>query len=231
MKNVMGILLLVVILSTAVYAEGLSLQLKRTNPGIAGQKNAEIIFDVVNTDLTHKIEGFIWCKSPDDAVISSTMGAGTGSGAQYVSPKFFMDEGPSQKSLSLTIDSDTEGDKRTGCMLKYIPYKETEEQIEQIEDYNGTELRKIVTVVDKKYQKMNAKYVDEPEDTFYRELRLDKTVPFVKGISNPECPEGDTECKVEDIKVKKSDLSLILLGGGIVVIVFLLLILVFRRRS
>ncbi|MBD3248520.1 hypothetical protein GF336_00560, partial [Candidatus Woesearchaeota archaeon] len=98
-KELVMLVLMALVLASNVYAEGLSLQLKRTNPGIAGEKSAEIIFDVVNTDMTHELEGFIWCRSPDDVAISSTMGAASGSGAQYVSQKFFMDEGPSQKAI------------------------------------------------------------------------------------------------------------------------------------
>ena len=85
---------------------------------------SELIFDVVNTDFDHKIEGFLWCRSPDDAVVSSTLGVGTGA-AQYVSEKFYMDTGPSQKAISLTIEADSAGDKRAGCTIKYAPYKET----------------------------------------------------------------------------------------------------------
>jgi len=118
--------LIVSILVVGIANAELSVQLKRTNPGIAKEKSAEIIFDVVNTDMTHKIEGFIWCRSPDDAVVSGTMGAASGSGAQYVSEKFFINKGPAQKSMSLTIDADSVGDKRTGCTIKYMPYQETE---------------------------------------------------------------------------------------------------------
>ena len=86
-KTLYVLVVMALLLASQVYAEGLSLQLKRTNPGIASKKSAEIIFDVVNTDMTHKIEGFIWCRSPDDVTISSTMGAASGSGAQYVSQR------------------------------------------------------------------------------------------------------------------------------------------------
>ncbi len=261
-----------------VFAAGMSIQLKRTNPGVAGKKSAELIFDVVNTDMTHKIEGFIWCRSPDDAVVSSSMGVGSGSGAQYVSPIFTMDSGPYQKSMSLTIEADTPGDKRAGCIIKYIPYKEkldggekTTTDIDfddtitsEITDVSGfqvsmtnfvaateatedeeakpavatikiddkekeievgtTDLIGILEVTvksadetkaevvikgqkttvtggtsTKKYLKMNGVYVDEPQDMDYRELRLDKTIPFVSDMSNPECPEGKTSCKASEV--------------------------------
>ncbi len=109
---------------SSVCASGLSVQLKRTNPGIAGEKSAELIFDVVNTDFDHMVEGFIWCKSPDDAVISSTLGVGSGSGAQYISPKFNLDYGPSQQAMSIVLEADSPGDKNTGCTVKYASYKE-----------------------------------------------------------------------------------------------------------
>ncbi len=126
LKTLVIMAVMAMVLAMTVAATGQSVQLKRTNPGIAGEKSAEIIFDVVNTDMTHKIEGFIWCRSPDDVTISGTYGAASGSGAQYVSEKFIIDKGPAQKSMSLTIDSTSIGDKTTGCTIKYMPFKETD---------------------------------------------------------------------------------------------------------
>ena len=273
-------LVLGILLSSSVFAAGMSVQLKRTNPGVAGEKSAEIIFDVVNTDMTHKIEGFIWCRSPDDAIVSSSMGADSGSGAQYVSQIFTMDSGPYQKSMSLTLEADTPGDKRTGCIIKYIPYKETiasgttstedvnyegditsditdvsgfqvsmtnfEEGVEATNDteakpaivtikvddkeddieVGGIEVIGVLTIEinsatedgaevliegvksvvsggssTKEYLKMNGQYVSEPQDMNYRELRLDKTVPFVETGANPKCPEGKTSCKASEVEI------------------------------
>jgi hypothetical protein len=140
-KIVVVFLVIALMFVSSVCASGLSVQLKRTNPGIAGEKSAELIFDVVNTDFDHMVEGFIWCKSPDDAVISSTLGVGSGSGAQYISPKFTLDYGPSQQAMSIVLEADSVGDKNTGCTVKYASYKEvgsngaeTKEQI----SYEGT---------------------------------------------------------------------------------------------
>lgn len=287
-KTMFAFLVMAIMLVGSVSAAGLSIQLKRTNPGIAGEKSAEVIFDVVNTDFNNKIEGFIWCRSPDDAVVSSTIGAGTGSGAQYVSPKFFMDTGPSQKAISLTIEADSPGDKRTGCTVKYAPYKETviegETKTEEI-SYDGTiglietdvsgykvkmvsftpaveettdeetnetiegqpakakisvngipkeiEVGSSATIggldvelisateesadikitgkmtstsggsVKKQYKKMNGQWVDSLTDEQYREIRLDKTVPFVKAPKNAEvkCPEGKETCKASEVDI------------------------------
>ncbi len=287
-KTMFAFLAMAVLLVSSVSAAGLSIQLKRTNPGIAGEKSAELIFDVVNTDFNNKIEGFLWCRSPDDAIISSSIGVGSGSGAQYVSEKFYMDTGPSQKSISLTIEADSPGDKRTGCTIKYAPFKETtiegETKIENI-SYDGTigltetdisgykvkivsftpetegttneetnettegepakakisvngipkeievgssatvgglEIELITAtnesadvritgkitstsgeVVEKQYKKMNGDWVDSLTDDQYREIRLDKTVPFVKAPKNAEvkCPEGKETCKASEVDI------------------------------
>ena len=290
-KKMFAFLIMAVLLVSSVSAAGLSIQLKRTNPGISGEKSAELIFDVVNTDFNSKIEGFLWCRSPDDAIVSSSIGVGSGSGAQYVSEKFFMDTGPSQKAISLTIEADSPGDKNTGCTIKYAPYKETategETKAEDI-NYDGTigltetdvsgykvnmvsftpEIEGIINEetnetteaqpakakisvngipkeieagtsatigginvelvsateesadviitgkmtstsggsVKKQYIKMNGDLVDSLTDDQYREIRLDKTVPFVKAPKNSEvqCPEGKETCKSSEVDIKSS---------------------------
>ena len=303
-----GLVLSLFLIGT-VYGAGLSIQLKRTNPGIAGEKSAEIIFDIVNTDMSHKIEGFIWCRSPDDAVVSSVLGVGSGSGAQYVGPKFIMDVGPSQKSMSLTIDADTPGDKRAGCTVKYAPFKETDATTEtttETIDYSGSigsdvtdvsgfllkmvsftsatgatnetngtsakiELSVDGTIVEievgssstvdsltifvdeanennatvrvtgiktittqtastKQYQKMNGEYVATLEDNQYREIRLDKTVPFVDKMSNPQCPDGKTTCSASEvIDVGGTSVPKIWLYGVVALLVLLVVYLIGRR--
>lgn len=166
-------------------AGGLSLQLKRTNPGIAGEKSATLIFELVNTDMEHKLQGFIWCMSPDDARVSSSYGASTGSGAQYVSPLFYMDKGPYQSSMTLTIDAGSVGDKNPGCYIKYILFTE--------------KLNLNTNSAIKVYQKISGEEMTSVTDMDYREMRLAKTVPFVAKMSNPQCPEGKTECKANEV--------------------------------
>ncbi|MDD4878661.1 MAG: hypothetical protein PHO02_06550 [Candidatus Nanoarchaeia archaeon] len=122
MKKLLVLALMVVLVSSIALAD-VSVAVKRTNPGVAGKTAAQLIFDVVNTDVTLKLEGFLWCNSPDDVQISSSEGAGAGK-AQYVSPKFIMDKGPSYKSMILTLESTTAGDKNGACTIKYIPFKE-----------------------------------------------------------------------------------------------------------
>jgi len=139
-----------------------SIQLKRTNEGIPGIRPAEIIFDVVNIDMGNSLEGFLLCKSPDDATISSTMGAASGSGAQYVSPRFVIDVGPSQKSITITLDSETPGEKKAQCVIKYAFFKE--QVIEK-----GTV---------RKYIKNDGSFTTEMQDSLFKEARLDKTVLF-----------------------------------------------------
>ncbi|MFH0798149.1 MAG: hypothetical protein V1906_01930 [Candidatus Woesearchaeota archaeon] len=132
------ILALVVVLMSSIALADISVQVKRTNPGVAGKTAAQLIFDVVNTDITHKLEGFLYCMSPDDVQISSSEGAGAGK-AQYVSPKFTMDKGPSYKAMILTLESTTAGDKSGGCTIKYIPYKEEAGKEEtKTEDFKET---------------------------------------------------------------------------------------------
>lgn len=219
MKKAILVLAIVSLLMLSTAAAQLSVQLKRTNPGIAKEKNAELIFDIVNTDLSHQVTGFLWCKSPDDAIISSTYGVGSGSGAQYISPKFTMDEGPSQEAMTLTVNADSPGDKRTGCYVKYIPFKvtfvESIELVEEttietvIDEETGKEtLIEVVEIVQKlvktevrQYLKLNGKYVDTAEDRDYREIRLDKTIPFIAqgATSDPKCPEGQVSCTSDEI--------------------------------
>ena len=227
MRKTLWVLVMIALMMLSTAAAQLSAQLKRTNPGIAGEKSAELIFDIVNTDLTHQIEGFLWCKSPDDATISSTYGVGSGSGAQYISPLFVMDVGPSQTAMTLTLNADTAGDKRTGCYVKYIPFKTT--SVEEVvtrevttttavlddegnpvldEDGNAKTTESTETITEtvtkevKQFKKMNSEYVDKADliDSHYRQIRLDKTVPFAAAAAtNPQCPEGQNECKSSEL--------------------------------
>jgi len=181
-NRVIVCILLLVFCSAAVNASGLSVTMKRTNPGIAGIKSSEIIFDIVNTDINNGIEAFILCKSPDDVVISSTLGFASASGAQYVSPIFILGKAPSQKSVYLSIASEYAGDYNTNCQLKYIPF----------------------TFVDgeKKYVKMNLDVISTPKDSDYRELRLVKSVPVVQSdefFVSATCPKGEVTCISRDV--------------------------------
>jgi len=285
MKKLVVLLAMIVLLVGSVYAATLSVQLKRTNPGIAGKKSATLIYDVVNMDTEHMVRGFIVCQSPDDARVTSSYGAGTGTGAQYVSPFITMDKGPYQSSMTLTIDADSTGDKNAGCIFKYIPYKEVTSSIGEtvkepieatatvgvngkdvsgflismtefteavVDDPETTDVdetaaakakikvneevrelkagetatikgmevtlnkadatsaevmikgEKTVTVSGESkpvYLKMNGEYVTELKDMHYRELRLDKSVPFVADMSNPECPDPTNQngCKASEV--------------------------------
>lgn len=225
------IALMLLLLVQVVAADGLSLQLKRTNPGIAGTKSAELIFDVVNTDLSTELEGFLLCKSPDDVTISSTLGVGSGSGAQYISPKFVMDKGPSQKAISIVLESEIKGDMRTGCILKYIPFT-TETTETEIYD-NTTNQTETQTSVKKQYIKMNGEIIDTAQDKDYRELRLDKTVPFVEKQSGVDvsCEEGQTHCKAEDVKITgKGDYWLYGIIGALLLLAFAVVYLIGKTK-
>lgn len=151
-----------------------SIQLKRTNEGIVGVKSAEIIFDIVNVDVANSLEGFLLCKTPDDATVSSTMGAASGLGAQYTSPIFIIDMGPSQKSITVTLDSDTAGEKRSECIIKYAFFKE------HVAD-SGTI---------RKYIKNDGTFTTDRQDSLFKELRLDKSVLF-KNVETKEKSTGN----------------------------------------
>jgi len=139
-----------------------SIQLKRTSPGIAGKEAAEIIFDVVNTDMTHKLEGFLLCRSPDDVTTSSSLGTGEGSGAQYVSPLFTLGEGPSQTAISLVLDSDWPGKKTISCSIKYIQFTDDRDAANPTKEY----LLKDYT------------YSATPQNTDYSVYQVEKELEF-----------------------------------------------------
>ncbi len=197
------ILVSLMLVSTAGAQTGLSVQLKRTNPGVANYKPAELIFDIVNTDFDHTVEGFLLCRSPDDATVSSTLGVGAGSGAQYISPKFTLDEGPDQTAISITVDSTTPGDKNTGCIVKYMPVKVTpavtQEKTVTKEDGTTETVTEVVTPEKKEYRKLNAEYTTSPKDDDWYSIRVDKTVPFVVNMDKPACPEGQASCSAGDV--------------------------------
>jgi hypothetical protein len=168
---------LVLTFAGSAYAD-VSVQLKRTNNGVIGEQNAEIIFDVVNTGMSTKIEGFLLCRSPDDVLVSSSLGAGAGSGAQYISPKFYINEGPSQKALSLYLEGTSTGPKRASCTIKYLQFRE------EATDTNSAK---------KVYILLNGNEVENPTDSDYSELRLDNTVAFTEKaeVTEEETAEGE----------------------------------------
>jgi len=223
--------LALLMLVQGVVADGLSVQLKRTNPGIANIKSAELIFDVVNMDLGNELEGFLLCKSPDDVSISSTLGIGSGSGAQYISPKFEMNNGPSQKSISLTIDSEIEGNMRSGCILKYIPFHSETEVAETNDNETNETVRNEETL--RVYQKMNGESTINPLDKDYRELRVDKNVPFVKTNAGVDvsCPKGQTNCDTDEVEIKVKKNWFMYGFIGLVVMIVLAVIYMLGRGS
>jgi hypothetical protein len=186
-----------------IAADGLAVQLKRTNPGIVKMKSAELIFDIVNMDFGYQIEGFLLCRSPDDVTVSSSLGAGSGSGAQYISPKFEINNGPSQKYLSLVIDSQVVGDMSTGCILKYIPFTEVVTVTSSFDIAANKTVN--LTQRDRTYVLMNGATTTQPLDKDYRELRLDKSVPFVEAQlgTRVSCPDGQTTCSSDEVVLKK----------------------------
>lgn len=183
MKNKVLILLVIFLLTISTVSASVAIQLKETVPGIVMKQTALLKYDIVNMDTEHMIKGFLVCQSSDDIRITSSFGAGIGTGQQYVSPFLTFDKGPFQSAMTLTIDADSTGDKNPGCVLKYIPYKEVA---------GGGGISKI-------YLKINGEYISELKDADYRELRLDKTAPFVTGMKDPQCPEGKEHCKANEV--------------------------------
>ena len=195
-------------MGSEVLAGDLSVQLKRTNPGIAQYKSAELVYDIVNMDTEHKIEGFILCAGQDGITVSSINGFSSGSGAQYISPKFIMDEGPSQKAVSLVIEANTKGDYNTKCTFKYVPFIETD----------GV----------KSYQKTNLEYTNKISDSIYRGITLDKTVPFAGAevLGEVYCPSGVNECNTNTMIIREyitqSNVIYYLLIAGLGLIILIL---------
>jgi hypothetical protein len=217
-KQLFIIVIMILLVSNLASASGLSVTLKRTNPGIAGIKPSEIIFDIVNTDMENWIEGFILCRSPDDVSISSTIGMAAGSGAQYISPKFNLDTAPSQKTVYFLIESNYQGDYTTNCILKYIPYKIDKDE--------------------KIYIKMNLDETKLPKDYDYRELRLDKNVPIIESKDeyiSAYCPRGKATCKTEEVIISKhqesNDIFLYLTIILLISIIIMLIIIMMKKRS
>ena len=211
------IALILIVLAQAVAASGLSVALKRTNPGIVGAKSAELIFDVVNTNMDYNVQGFILCRSPDDVSISSSLGVGSGSGAQYISPLFTMDKAPSQKAIYLTVDSTIPGDYNSNCIIKYVFFREI----------NGK----------KTYLKMNLEETDILKDSSYSEIRLDKNIPFVQvdDYANVFCPGDETSCTTSNVVITRDSASSVFYKYAtillIIMAVFLCAYILMRSRK
>lgn len=149
-----------------------AVEIKRTNPGVVGNKSAEIIFDVVNVDMVNNLEGFFRCTSPDDAEVSAATGIDS-SAAQYVSPIFTLDNGPSQKSITLTFESVIAGEKKIECVLKYCFFK----------------YQKILSGTIKNYVRSDGIIVREKSDSIFNESKHVKSVCFfLPGEEPTECP-------------------------------------------
>jgi hypothetical protein len=215
-KTIAIFIMLTIMLSSLVVAD-VSVALKRTNPGIAKVKAAELIYDVVNNDPVHSLEGWILCRTSDDTQITSVMGFSTGSGAQYVSPKFEMGAGPTQKAVYLTIESDREGDFSTSCAFEYVPYKIINET--------------------KWYQRQDLKYSEDLTPELIRSLRLDKNVPFVNPAVSGDvyCPIGSLNCNKDNVIIQpirsENDILKIILIIFVIILAILLIIFIALLRK
>ncbi|MFH1591466.1 MAG: hypothetical protein ABIC95_06075 [archaeon] len=186
-----GIFLLIILMSGVVSAQGISVQMKRTSPGISGNaKPSELIYDVVNLDVGHKLTGFILCRSPDFTTISSSLGVASGSGAQYLSSTFELDEGPSQRAISLTFESMTAGDKEANCLLKYVFFKEEEAS-------------KFITVTDEEIVTRESKNLGGRIFTFEKATNFEtnETEKILIIDNKKYALIGQIEIKLDDIQV------------------------------
>ena len=80
------------------------------------------------------------------------------------------------------------------------------------------------------YLKMNGVYVNTLTDDQYREIRLDKTLPFIEDMGNPQCPEDKkASCKANEVvdvggfKLPGGYLPWII--GGVIVVILLVVYL------
>ncbi len=182
MKKTLLAAFLLVLLSASGFAETISAQLKSMK--VEGNK-AVLIYDIVNMDTQHYVEGFLLCKTPDDLIVSSSLGAAAGSGAQYVSSKFTIKPGPAQKSIELYVESTTPGRKYLECMIKYIPFRQ-----EEIVEGNRT-------VVKRYYLLMNGEETEDVSDSDYRVLNLNEVIDFKAGSS--AVPSNETTSQQEGV--------------------------------
>ncbi len=91
----------------------------KSNPGVASDKPAEIIFNVANNDFNFMIEGNLRCNPPDGVTVKSVIGASSGVGASYGT---FTDILPqAQTDITFTVNSDEVFERKLmNCDLIYF---------------------------------------------------------------------------------------------------------------
>lgn len=133
-----------------------SVVLKRSSSGIVDVRPVELIFDVVNTDFDNELEGFLLCEIPDDTTVESSVGSASGWGAQYVSERFVIDSAPSQKGITVTLNSKKYGKYEMNCKIKYT----------------------IINKEGNKYNFNSCVFEEQTTDENYNSIIIDKKVQF-----------------------------------------------------
>ena len=127
--------------------------------------------------------------------------------------------------------NDKEYDVAEGDLIKFkgleISVEEIKESIE-VEISEKTES----TGSEKLFLTMNGRYAEQLKDSQYREIRLDKTLPFVEAPKNAEirCPEDQTYCKSDEVEVSKTKNWLYGIIAGLAV-VFVILVYMLGKGS
>ena len=169
--NKMILLAVFLVVIPCLLASGPSVDIKSYSPGVAGERSAEVVFDVVNMDVENAgLDAFIVCRAPDGVSISSSLGAASGTGAQYVSERLTINRAPSQRAIYLSLNANSPGIRPVNCVLRYAPF------IEQ----NGTRC----------YQKPDLQYDCALKDSYFRDIRLDQTIEFVSSSESLQDSDG-----------------------------------------
>ncbi|MBS3163981.1 hypothetical protein J4439_00965 [Candidatus Woesearchaeota archaeon] len=119
---------------------------KRIADGVVSGPDAEIVFDIVNEDPNHKMEGFLACEIPSDVVVTTTRGASSGEQARYISEVFILDYAPMRRSMALSLSARTKGVRVVTCSLKYVLLSEDGWYVTPEGGYGSDKLYQDITV-------------------------------------------------------------------------------------
>lgn len=89
----------------------------------SGPLSTEIIFEVMNRDPNHKLEGYLSCNLPDDVTVSKTNHVGNLQGF-VMGDTFILDSAPLSQSMSFEITRIKEGVKLLPCNVNYVLFKD-----------------------------------------------------------------------------------------------------------
>lgn len=109
---------------SSISAKAPNVVTKRVTAGTINVQDGEIVFEIINEDPNHKLEGYLSCDIPSDVIVTGSMGAATGEQAQYIGQTFTVDPAPARESMSLRLSSQNEGSKNVRCSINYVLFKE-----------------------------------------------------------------------------------------------------------